>query len=78
MIKPICERGRPCIYLEIKNEEYSYPIRARSSILRKGRQISYYCRNKKKFGWRCPKLLSHEEKFKGCSFKVTDKLEVFI
>lgn len=79
MIKPICERGKKCIYLKKEIKEYSYPLRARSQIIISGKELVYLCNNPKKFdSWRLPKELNHEEKFKGCSFKVTNKLEEFI
>ena len=76
MIKPICERGKTCLFLEKKIEEYSYPIHVRSQIIKRGKQINYYCNNPKRFDkYQLSKLLMHEEKFRKCGFKVTCKLE---
>lgn len=79
MIKPICERGKKCVFLEIKIEDYERPLFARSQIMKRGKQVNYYCNNPKRFDkYQLPKLLTHEEKFRKCGFKVTDKLEVFL
>lgn len=79
MIKPICERGKKCLFLKKEIREYSYPLHARSEIMIKGKEIVYLCNNPKKFdSWRLPKSLNHEEKFKMCKHKATNKLEEFI
>jgi len=79
MIKPICERGKKCLYLIKKIEEYSYNPFPRSQFTLKGKELCYYCNNPKRFSkWLIPKKLAHEQKFKECGFKVTDKLEQFI
>jgi len=44
-----------------------------------GKEMIYYCCNPKKYDeYRIPKILSHEEKFRMCKHKVTNKLEEFI
>jgi len=78
MIKPICERGKTCLFLEKKIEEYSYPIHARSQIIKRGKQLNYYCNNPKRFNrYELPKRLNHTQKFRKCPCKVTNKLEEF-
>jgi len=79
MIKPICERGKVCLYLKKEIRKYEYPLHARSQFMVKGKELCYFCNNPKRFDkYRLPKLLTHEEKFRKCGFKVTDKLEVFL
>lgn len=79
MIKPICERGKICIFLKKEIEEYSYPLSARSQFIIRGKRLVYYCNNPKRFDkWQLPKALTHEEKFKKCGSKVTNKLVEFI
>lgn len=79
MIEPICERGKKCVFLKKEIRKYSYPIHARSQIMVTGKEMIYYCCNPKKYDeYRIPKILSHEEKFKMCKHKVTNKLEEFI
>lgn len=79
MIKPICRREKVCLYSIKRIEKYAFPISARSEIMKRGEQLNYYCTNPKKISsYRSEKWLSHEEKFRECSFKVTNKLEDFI
>lgn len=79
MIKPICERGKKCVFLVKKIRQYSYPIYARSEIMVNGKELVYLCNNPKKFDeYRIPKMLTHEKKFRMCKHKVTNKLEEFI
>jgi len=78
VIKPICERGKKCVFLTKEIREYSYPIHARSQVIIKGKELIYFCNNPMKFdSWRLPKKLSHAEKFRMCKYKVTNKLEEF-
>ena len=77
-MKTICERGKICIFLKKEISIYSYPLYARSEILKSGEQLNYYCCNPKKLDNELiEKLLTHEEKYRKCGYKATDKLEVF-
>jgi len=68
MIGPICEKGKVCVYLTKKIVDTVT-----------GKKLIYYCNNPMKFdNWRLPKVLNHEEKFRTCSYKVTNKLGEFI
>lgn len=79
MIKPICERGKKCVYFKKEIREYFYSPFPRSDYIIKGKELVYFCNNPKKFNeWILPKKLSHTEKFKMCKYKVTNKLEEFI
>lgn len=79
MIDPICERGKVCVYLKKEIREYSYSLFPRRDYTVTGKQLVYYCSNPKKFNeWKIPKALNHEEKFRMCKHKVTNKLEEFI
>ena len=79
MIEPICEKGKVCVYLKKEIREYSYPLKPRSSFMIEGKELVYSCNNPKKYNeWRIPKELNHEEKFRMCKYKVTNKLEEFI
>jgi len=79
MIEPICEKGKVCVYLTKKIADYSYSPFPRSDYTVTGKELIYYCNNPMKFdNWRLPKALTHEEKFRMCKYKVTDKLEEFI
>lgn len=79
MIKPICEKGKICVYL-IKNiRSYSYSPFPRNDYKINGVELCYFCDNPKKFdSYRLPKKLTHEEKFRMCKEKVTNKLDEFI
>lgn len=78
MIKPICERGVTCIFLDKKIEDYSYPIHARSEIMKTGKRLSYRCKHPKVLEKHIiPKRLTHEKKFKSCELKTTNTIGDF-
>lgn len=79
LIKPICERGRKCVYLIKEIKEYSYPLYAKSQVIVTGKELCYFCNNPQKFdSYRLPKKLTHAEKFKMCEHKVTNQLDEFV
>lgn len=80
MVKPICERKTLCIFLEKIIEDMFYKKSAFSDYLSHSKILVYYCTNPKKIG--CSDLtkiiLSSEEKYKQCGYKVTKQLGDFI
>lgn len=79
MIDPICERGKKCIYFKKVIEDYHYKLHPRSDKIFTGKQVSYYCENPRRIkSYEIARRLNHEEKFKDCGFKVTNKLGDFI
>ena len=79
MVKPVCEKGIVCIFLKKELLRYSYPLYAKSDIMKSGEQLNYYCCNPKKLDDELiEKLLTHEEKYKKCGYKVTNILKEFL
>lgn len=78
MILPICERGKKCIYLEKRKEKFEVPLFARSEKTVGIEKLSYYCKNKKTLKYfEVERKLTHEEKFKSCGFKVTNRIDEY-